>query len=84
MLLQTRGEKMSDESEFDCGEDVLEEEDLCDYNGEQCIGDKLFCAECPVLTGYWSEEKKNPLNLEVWVPFWKRVEAQSLVELMLR
>lgn len=40
---------MSEESEFDCGEDVLEEEDLCDYNGDPCIGDRMFCEECPVL-----------------------------------
>jgi hypothetical protein len=48
---------MSDESEYDCGEDVLEEEDLCDYNGDPCIGDKMFCEVCPVLTGDWEPEK---------------------------
>lgn len=25
-----------------------EEEDLCDYTGDQCIGNKLFCEECDV------------------------------------
>ena len=48
---------MSDESEYDCGEDVLEEEDLCDYNSDPCFGDKMFCEECPVLTGDVEPEK---------------------------
>jgi hypothetical protein len=55
---------MSEESEFCCGEDVLEEEDICDYNGEQCIGDRMFCEECPVLTGDWSDWQKEPKKEE--------------------
>ena len=46
---------MSEESEFDWGQDVLEEEDLCDYTGEQCCGDKMFCEECPI----WEELEKS-------------------------
>lgn len=40
---------MSEESEYDNGEDVLEEEDVCDYNGETCFGDEMFCEDCPVV-----------------------------------
>lgn len=25
-----------------------DDEELCDYTGDLCIGDKLFCEECPV------------------------------------
>ena len=27
-----------------------EEEELCDYTGEECCSDKRFCEECDVLT----------------------------------
>jgi len=37
---------MSEESEYDCGEDILEEQETCDYTGEECVGDKMFCEEC--------------------------------------
>lgn len=26
-----------------------EEEDLCDYTGDPCIGDKGFCEECEIM-----------------------------------
>jgi hypothetical protein len=37
---------MSEESEYDTGEDILEEEETCDYTGDICVGDKMFCEEC--------------------------------------
>ena len=27
----------------------LEEEEVCDYTGEECFGNKMFCEECSVL-----------------------------------
>jgi hypothetical protein len=36
------------------------EEELCDYTGEECIGDKMFCEECTVLT----EEELEPEEWE--------------------
>jgi hypothetical protein len=60
---------MSDPSEFYCGEEYGEEEETCDYNGEQCIGDKLFCEECPVITGDWGQcslvADRNPFCIDV-------------------
>lgn len=38
-------------SEFNCGEECEEEEESCDYTGEECVGNKLFCEECEVLIG---------------------------------
>lgn len=46
---------MSEESEYDYGQDVLEEEDYCDYTGEQCCGDRMFCEECIV----WKELEES-------------------------
>lgn len=28
-----------------------EDEELCDYTGEPCIGDSLFCEECSIMIG---------------------------------
>lgn len=50
---------MSQEGEYDTGEDVLEEEDICNYTGEQCIGDKMFCEECPVFKDDLDKKEKN-------------------------
>lgn len=52
--------EMSEESEFDCGEDVLEEEDLCDYNGDPCIGDRMFCEECPIWEDLEKQKNQTP------------------------
>ena len=32
------------------------EEETCDYTGDECFGNKLFCEECEVLTGEEEEE----------------------------
>jgi len=39
---------MSQENDyFPCyDEDDPPEQDYCDYTGEECVGDKLFCEEC--------------------------------------
>ena len=37
------------DSQFSMEEDE-EVEELCDFTGEECIGDKRFCEECSVLT----------------------------------
>lgn len=55
---------MSAESEFDCGEDVLEEENLCDYTGEECCGDKMFCEECIVMHGEEDTERDSEIDPE--------------------
>jgi len=59
---------MSEESEYDYGEDILEEEELCDYTEEQCIGDPMFCEECELLRGIIEKKKPqdaNPFSLAV-------------------
>lgn len=33
-----------------------DEEDICDYTGEQCIGNKLFCEECEIFHDNQEEE----------------------------
>lgn len=33
-----------------------EEENLCDYTGEECIGDKGFCEECEIFLEEVDEE----------------------------
>jgi hypothetical protein len=57
---------MSEESEYCEGADVLEEEDLCDYTGEQCCGDRMFCEECLVLKDDddWKPKKKKASGKE--------------------
>lgn len=61
---------LSEEGEYDTGEDVLEEVDYCDFTGEECFGDKMFCEECPVLTDEDSDES-----------FKERVERQKGFEM---
>ena len=35
---------------------VEDEQEICDYTGELCFGDKMFCEECEVM--YEGDEKK--------------------------
>jgi hypothetical protein len=39
---------MSEVNDYEDDEDI-EPEDYCDYTGEICIGDPMFCEECPVM-----------------------------------
>lgn len=34
-------------------------EELCDYTGEECIGNKLFCEECIVFAGELGEDEED-------------------------
>ena len=43
------------ESEFDEDEDI----EICNYTGEECIGDPMFCEECVVTLVSGEETKKR-------------------------
>lgn len=34
----------------------VEDIELCDYTGEQCIGNKRFCEECEIMMGDLDDE----------------------------
>lgn len=36
-----------------------EDEELCDYTGDLCIGDKMFCEECEVLQELGDEDAEQ-------------------------
>jgi len=52
---------MSEEGTYDTGEDVLEEEYLCDYTGEQCIGEKMFCEDCSI----WKDGSEQNVQVRI-------------------
>lgn len=38
--------------------DNEDDTEYCDYTDEECVGDKMFCEECPVLTDdSWEAEE---------------------------
>jgi hypothetical protein len=51
------GEDLDLEAEDDSEEEDYEKEELCDYTGEQCIGNKMFCEECEVMRAKWRKER---------------------------
>jgi hypothetical protein len=38
-------------------EEYEDDTESCDFTGEDCFGNKLFCEECPILTDNWEDEK---------------------------
>jgi hypothetical protein len=57
---ETEAEQLKKELLYDpnpCVDETEEEIEFCDYTGEECIGNKLFCEECPVLTEDWGKER---------------------------
>jgi len=51
------------DSGFGSDEETDEQEETCDFTGDICIGNKVFCEECPILTDDWEkEEPKKPVQ----------------------
>jgi len=51
------GEDLDLEAEDDSEEEDDEKEELCDYTGEPCIGNKMFCEDCEVMHAKWREKR---------------------------
>lgn len=53
------------DSGFGSDEEEDDQEPPCDYTGEDCIGDRRFCEECPILTDEWEEEKPTVADKDI-------------------
>lgn len=47
------------DSGFGSDEECDMTDEYCDYTGEECIGDRSFCEDCPILTDQWEDDAKE-------------------------
>ena len=73
---------MSQENDyFPCyDEDDPPEQEYCDYTGEECVGDKLFCEECWLFQELGQSVKAEALHIPNWAvrDLWTLFEERRL------
>jgi hypothetical protein len=47
---------LSEVDDYYTYDDEEEDIEICDYTGEECFGNKMFCEECPIMTEPDEEE----------------------------